>query len=62
MTVFVLDLSADHFLALRLSPEQYLIIFMKNSSFVQDAAKIMIEKGWFEKAPQAVDREKIISD
>ncbi|HWO74630.1 MAG TPA: DUF3231 family protein [Bacillus sp. (in: firmicutes)] len=40
----------------------YMNAFMKNSSFVQDAAKIMIEKGWFEKAPQAVDREKIISD
>ncbi|WP_243355241.1 DUF3231 family protein [Bacillus litorisediminis] len=40
----------------------YMNAFIKNSSFVQDAAKIMIEKGWFEKAPQAVDREKIISD
>ncbi|MBO1511088.1 DUF3231 family protein [Metabacillus bambusae] len=29
---------------------------IKNSGFVQDAAKIMIEKGWFEKPPCATDR------
>jgi hypothetical protein len=29
----------------------------KNSSFVHDAAKIMIEKGWFEKPPGAAGRE-----
>lgn len=30
---------------------------MKNAAFVQDAAKMMIEKGWFEQAPRAADRE-----
>lgn len=35
---------------------------MKNAAFVQDAAKMMIEKGWFEQAPRAADREKLSSD
>jgi hypothetical protein len=30
---------------------------MKILTFVQDATKIMIEKGWFEQAPEAADRE-----
>ncbi|MET3698705.1 uncharacterized protein DUF3231 [Bacillus oleivorans] len=40
----------------------YMNALMKNSAFVQDAAKIMIEKGWFEQAPRAADREKLGSD
>lgn len=35
---------------------------MKVAAFVQDATKIMIEKGCFEQAPQAADREKLASD
>ncbi|MED3554263.1 DUF3231 family protein [Cytobacillus praedii] len=29
----------------------------RNASFVQDAVKIMIEKGWFEQPPSAVERD-----
>lgn len=29
---------------------------MKNATFVQSAAKIMIEKGWFEQPPYAAER------
>ncbi len=35
---------------------------MRNAAFVQEAAKIMIEKGWFEQPPKAAEREKISSD
>lgn len=35
---------------------------MKIAAFVQDGAKIMIEKGWFEQVPHAADREKLASD
>jgi hypothetical protein len=35
---------------------------MKISGFVQDAAKIMIEKGWFEQTPGAADRKKLASE
>ena len=35
---------------------------MKITAFVQEASKIMIEKGWFEQAPHAADREKLASD
>ncbi|WP_342048692.1 DUF3231 family protein [Bacillus sp. OTU530] len=34
---------------------------MKNSAFVQEAAKIAIENGWLEQPPRAVDREKLAS-
>ncbi|MCM3090868.1 MULTISPECIES: DUF3231 family protein [unclassified Cytobacillus] len=34
----------------------YLKAIMKNSYFVENAAKIMIEKGWFEQPPVAADR------
>lgn len=34
---------------------------MHNASFIHDAAKIMIEKGWFELPPRAIDREKLAS-
>lgn len=40
----------------------YINAFMKNADFVQDATKIMIEKGWFELAPRAADREKLASN
>ncbi|MGV3467275.1 MAG: DUF3231 family protein [Heyndrickxia sp.] len=33
--------------------------FLKIGGFVEQAAKIMIEKGWFELAPFAVDRNKL---
>ncbi|MDR4949718.1 DUF3231 family protein [Neobacillus cucumis] len=33
--------------------------FMNISLFVEDAAKIMVEKGWMEKPPMAVEREKL---
>jgi hypothetical protein len=35
---------------------------MKISKFVEDAAKIMIEKGWMEQPPEAVDRKNLVSD
>ncbi|MGN7175911.1 hypothetical protein BK139_07770 [Paenibacillus sp. FSL R5-0490] len=35
----------------------YLKATMKNSHFVQSAAKIMIERGWFEQPPTAADRD-----
>jgi hypothetical protein len=35
---------------------------MKISSFVEDAAKILIENGWMEQPPFAVDRDKIASE
>jgi hypothetical protein len=35
---------------------------MKISLFVENAAKIMIEKGWMEQPPKAADREKLASD
>ncbi|PAE24882.1 DUF3231 family protein [Bacillus sp. 7894-2] len=35
----------------------YLKATMKNSHFVQSAAKIMLEKGWFEQPPMAADRD-----
>lgn len=35
---------------------------MKITAFVEAATKIMIEKGWFEQAPSAADREKLASD
>ncbi|MGN7941081.1 DUF3231 family protein [Virgibacillus sp. 6R] len=40
----------------------YTNALIKNSAFVQDAAKIYINKGWFEKAPSAADRGKLVSD
>lgn len=40
----------------------YTNALIKNSAFVQDAAKIMIKNGWFEQPPLAVDREKLASD
>jgi hypothetical protein len=33
--------------------------FMKISLFVEDAAKLMVEKGWMEKPPMAAEREKL---
>lgn len=36
--------------------------FMKIGSFVEQAAKMMIEKGWFEQPPRAADREKLASE
>jgi hypothetical protein len=36
--------------------------FMKIGRFVEDAAKIYIEKGWMEQAPHAVNRDKIEND
>jgi hypothetical protein len=36
--------------------------FMKIGSFVEEAAKIMIEKGWMEEPPKAAAREKLTSD
>ncbi|UKS27924.1 DUF3231 family protein [Paenibacillus sp. HWE-109] len=35
---------------------------MKISSFVEDATKILIENGWMEQPPFAVDRDKIASE
>ncbi|MGX6445185.1 DUF3231 family protein [Neobacillus sp. K501] len=35
---------------------------MKISLFVEEAAKIMIEKGWFEQPPKAADRKKLSSE
>lgn len=35
---------------------------MNISLFVEDGAKIMIENGWFEQPPEAVDREKLGSN
>jgi hypothetical protein len=35
---------------------------MQISSFVEDAAKIMIENGWMEQPPYAVNRDKIASE
>lgn len=40
----------------------YTNALIKNSAFVQDAAKIMVKNGWFEQPPLAVDREKLASD
>ncbi|HWO95884.1 MAG TPA: DUF3231 family protein [Bacillus sp. (in: firmicutes)] len=40
----------------------YTNALMKNSAFVREAAKIMIEKGWFEQPPRAADRKKLASD
>lgn len=37
----------------------YLKAIMKNSYFVENAARIMIEKGWFEQPPAAADRDKL---
>lgn len=34
---------------------------LKISAFVEDAARIMIEKGWMEQPPKAVDRENLAS-
>jgi hypothetical protein len=36
--------------------------FMKIGRFVEEAAKIMIEKGWMEEPPKAAEREKLTSD
>jgi hypothetical protein len=36
--------------------------FMKIGRFVEDAAKIYIEKGWMESAPHAVNRDKLEKD
>jgi hypothetical protein len=36
--------------------------FMKIGRFVEDAAKIFIEKGWMERAPHAVNRDKLEND
>jgi Protein of unknown function (DUF3231) len=36
----------------------YLKAIMRNSYFVERAARIMIEKGWFEQPPAAIDRDK----
>jgi hypothetical protein len=36
--------------------------FMKIGRFVEDAAKIYIEKGWMERAPHAVNRDKLEND
>jgi hypothetical protein len=35
---------------------------MKISKFVEDAAKIMIEKGWMEQPPKALDRKNLTSE
>jgi hypothetical protein len=35
---------------------------MKIAKFVEDAAKIMIEKGWMEQPPKAVERKNLASD
>jgi hypothetical protein len=35
---------------------------MQISSFVQDAAKILIDNGWMEQPPFAVNRDKIASE
>lgn len=40
----------------------YMKALVKNAAFVQSAAKIMIEKGWFEQPPKAAEREKLASD
>jgi hypothetical protein len=34
---------------------------LKISKFVEDAAKIMVEKGWMEQPPKAVDRKNLVS-
>lgn len=36
--------------------------FMKISLFVEEAAKTMIEKGWMEQPPQAVDRKNLTAN
>jgi hypothetical protein len=36
--------------------------FMKIGRFVEDAAKIYIEKGWMERAPHAVNRDQLEND
>ena len=40
----------------------YTRTLMEISSFVEDAAKIMIENGWLEQPPYAVNRDKIAND
>lgn len=40
----------------------YTKALLKNSAFVEDAAKMMLEKGWFEKPPSTSDREKLASN
>lgn len=40
----------------------YIRSFTKIGRFVEDAARIMIEKGWFERAPHALDRDKVEND
>lgn len=39
----------------------YTKILMKNSAFVESAARILIEKGWMEQPPQAADRNNLES-
>ncbi|MFB9759081.1 DUF3231 family protein [Ectobacillus funiculus] len=39
----------------------YSNVLMKNSAFVQEVIKIMIENGWLEQPPKAVDRENLAS-
>jgi hypothetical protein len=39
----------------------YTKALMKNSAFVEGAARIMIEKGWMEQPPQAADRDNLES-
>jgi hypothetical protein len=39
----------------------YMKSFMKNSAFVESAARILIEKGWMEQPPQAADRNNLES-
>lgn len=36
--------------------------FMKIGAFVEEAAKIMIEKGWMEQPPKAINRQNLASD
>jgi hypothetical protein len=40
----------------------YIKSFMKIGVFVEEAARIMIEKGWMEEPPKAAEREKLASD
>lgn len=40
----------------------YARALMKTSSFVEEAAKMLIENGWMEQPPYAVNREKVLSE
>ncbi|GAA0343403.1 hypothetical protein GCM10008967_37310 [Bacillus carboniphilus] len=41
---------------------QYIKSLLKIQGFVNDAAKIYIEKGWMEQPPYAIDRDRLVSD